>query len=76
MGSTTRMTVDLTPSQTLSLDGVRDFTVRCASGSVWVSPGNGQDVALSQGMRQRVGTVGKVVIQGLADARIELRWRA
>ncbi len=69
------LTATLIPRQILALDGVRDLTVRCASGAVWVSPGNGQDLALTQGMRRRVGTAGKVVIEGMDNAKIEVRWR-
>jgi len=64
----------LATRQTMRLDGAGELVLACSRGSVWVTHGPTCDVVASRGDRLRIAASGPVLLQGLDDAEIELRW--
>lgn len=75
MAGTKQLTARLDASHMLTLKGVERLKVKCTGGSVWVTSGNGRELALKSGGRGQIASAHTVAIQGVPEGQVEVRWR-
>jgi hypothetical protein len=75
MARTKQLTAKLDDSRVLTLSGVDKLSVKCTGGAVWVTSGDGRELALSSGKRGRMASAATVAIQGVPDGEVRVTWR-
>lgn len=73
-----QLTAKLGGSRVLTLSGVQKLSVKCTGGAVWVTSGDGYELALAsgrRGRRDRAGSAATVAIQGIPEGEVKLTWR-
>ncbi len=70
-----QLTAKLDGSRVLTLSGVQKLSVKCTGGAVWVTSGDGYELALASGRRGRIRSAATVAIQGVPEEEVKLTWR-
>jgi hypothetical protein len=71
---TKRIETILNDEGILKIDGKFQLLLRCKSGRVWATREGGQERVLGSGDVSRFRGAGRLLVQGLAKSRVEVRW--